>query len=376
MKDKLSQEIVNLISLKQEGGYWDFKKSWYENKKDDLLHDIICMANNLENHDAYIIIGVDEETDYSLIDITRDPNRKNTQNIVDFLKTKAFAGGMRPSVYVVSLNLSKTIDVIVVKNSNHTPFYLSEKYCGVFHNHIYTRIQDTNTPKTDSADIDKVEYLWKKRFGIDKDIKSRFLILLDELENWVFKSEYLGYHAIYPEFQVLITNEFSRNDFQLMPERIFFIDNNYYSGVITLKYHSTIIYRSIIHHYDGGKIMLPGYEYLNLSPCYVLTNFTGKLLKLFLYRSDKDYSFNANPYLKEINDVRSHFFLVFDSEEQKKDFEKYDYSISNDKKEEICQIWAKKVDEYNSNNIYTPISFDYLESMILNKYKFEKYINR
>ena len=60
------EEILGLISLKQEGAYWDFKKEWYEEgKQPDLLHDIICMSNNLENRDAYIIIGIDEENDYS-----------------------------------------------------------------------------------------------------------------------------------------------------------------------------------------------------------------------------------------------------------------------------------------------------------------------
>ena len=35
-------EIENLISLKQEGSYWDFKREWYsKDKKADLLHDII-----------------------------------------------------------------------------------------------------------------------------------------------------------------------------------------------------------------------------------------------------------------------------------------------------------------------------------------------
>ncbi|WP_412245615.1 hypothetical protein [Faecalibacillus intestinalis] len=30
-----------------------------------------------------------------------------------------------------------------------------------------TRVVDTNTPKTSSADFDKIEYLWKKRLGLD-----------------------------------------------------------------------------------------------------------------------------------------------------------------------------------------------------------------
>ena len=53
---ELYDEIEKLISLGQEGEYWDFKKEWYGKEKDeDLLLDIICMANNLVNRDAYII---------------------------------------------------------------------------------------------------------------------------------------------------------------------------------------------------------------------------------------------------------------------------------------------------------------------------------
>lgn len=74
------EEILRLISLKQEGAYWDIKKEWYEEgKQPDLLHDIICMANNLENRDAYIIIGSDEENDYCVNDMTNAENRKSTQ---------------------------------------------------------------------------------------------------------------------------------------------------------------------------------------------------------------------------------------------------------------------------------------------------------
>lgn len=42
----LKKIITNLISLKQEGAYWDFKREWYESDHNtDLLHDIICMSN-------------------------------------------------------------------------------------------------------------------------------------------------------------------------------------------------------------------------------------------------------------------------------------------------------------------------------------------
>lgn len=49
----LKEIIVNLRLLKQEGGYWDFKRQWYDkDHRRDMLHDIICMANNIENRDA------------------------------------------------------------------------------------------------------------------------------------------------------------------------------------------------------------------------------------------------------------------------------------------------------------------------------------
>ena len=60
----LYEEVTNLICLRQEGSFWDFKKQWYTNKS-DMLHDIICMSNNLSNRTAYIIIGIDEQQDYS-----------------------------------------------------------------------------------------------------------------------------------------------------------------------------------------------------------------------------------------------------------------------------------------------------------------------
>ncbi len=118
--------------------------------------------------DGFIIVGVDEETDYSICDVTNDSNRRRTQDIVAFLREKKFAGGIRPTVYVQPLFFRKNeIDVIVIKNDRNTPYYLTEQYQGVFANNIYARIMDTNTPKNSSADINIVEKLWKKRFGID-----------------------------------------------------------------------------------------------------------------------------------------------------------------------------------------------------------------
>lgn len=72
---EFKERILDLINSKREGPYWDFKREWH-NDNNDLLVDILCFANNLVNKDCYIIIGVDEENDYSIRDISKDSRKK------------------------------------------------------------------------------------------------------------------------------------------------------------------------------------------------------------------------------------------------------------------------------------------------------------
>ena len=184
MYTELENRVLDCISLKQEGESWDFKKEWYI-KKYDLLLDIICMSNQVGSEDGIIIIGCDEETGHKLLDVKADPNRKDTAKIVDFLRDKRFAGGVRPVAYVHTMTVQGiTIDVIVVKNTRNTPYYLSESYGDIRANHIYSRVMDTNTPRDKSADPDRVEKLWKKRFALDATALDRAIYLLKNPEDW------------------------------------------------------------------------------------------------------------------------------------------------------------------------------------------------
>lgn len=187
---ELIDEIEELIMMHQEGPYWDFKREWYDDSKDgDLLIDIICMANNLVDRDAYIIIGVNEECDYAIQDVSQDANRRNTQMLTDFIRGKKFAGDFRPVVTVEQVHLDGgLVDVIVVHNSINTPYYLKEKYKGIFANNIYVRLQDSNTPVDKSADFHHVEYLWKKRFGMLLSPIEKVKLYLKHPEHWAIHS--------------------------------------------------------------------------------------------------------------------------------------------------------------------------------------------
>lgn len=254
MEDTRIKQILHLISLKQEGAYWDFKKEWHS-QKSDLLHDIMCFANNLVNSDCYIIIGVDEENDYAVCDIKADPNRKNTQKLVDFLKDKKFAGGVRPIALVESCDIDgKTIDVIIIKNSFDTPYYLAESYQDVYKNNIYARVMDTNTPKPNSADVNYVEYLWKKRFRLLETPLERFYYFLHFPIDWSdspFEYTETKFYKYAPEYRIVSTEDESRDGYEYYLFSQSDPRPHWYNT--SLFYHQTVIEAFLEMAMDGGR---------------------------------------------------------------------------------------------------------------------------
>ena len=243
----LSERIIEYIFLRHEGETWDFKRQWYDNDnrgKSNLMHDIICMANTIEDEDGLIIIGVDEEHDYAIRDVSADDNRRDTLEMVQFLRDKPFDGGVRPDVQVESLIIDgKTVDVVIVKNSTNVPFYLNERYKDVVAYHIYTRVGDSNTPVDKSADRDRVEALWKKRFGIGKDALQKFRIYLKDVDGWEsIDGQQTFFYKPFPEFQIEIERDENRTGYE------YYCFNQMDSHVgwyfIRLKCHETEIYKT------------------------------------------------------------------------------------------------------------------------------------
>lgn len=161
--DPLNKDIVKLINNKQEADFYDYKSQWYEEKKmEDFLHDILCLANNKDNRDAYLIIGVEDNG--NVVGIDKERQRK-TNELYDFLKKIKFAGEHIPQIEVKRMFYRyKEIDVLVCKSSKYVPFYLLETHRGVFDHQIYTRVGDTNTPRNGHADYLCVENLWRIHF--------------------------------------------------------------------------------------------------------------------------------------------------------------------------------------------------------------------
>lgn len=365
----LEEKILELISLHREGDYWDFKKQWHSNNS-DLLHDIICMSNNLTSSNAYIIIGIDEENDYSICDVVNDPNRKQTQDIICFLRDKKFAGDIRPTVYVQSLCINKyTIDIIVIQNDCNTPYYLTKDALGIHANNIYTRIMDTNTPKNSSADINVVEKLWMKRFGIDKTPLECVNIYLRNPNNWVSNDVGKKFYKFAPEFtieKVSASEERTGYEFYLFNQT----DSRPHWYDINIYYHQTMLYSLGGAGLDGNRCftstpltngirLSPQSFHWDISYKYFIKNSIEYIVHQFYITDDIDEELTARcRFLKCV--------LVFENEVEMKDFnefviEKYKEYNPNDFKNRLP--YFPNLDGY----IMDAFKEDFLNALLLNK---------
>ncbi len=366
-----SNEIIKLIELKQEGSYWDFKKQWYSDKKNDLLHDIICMANNLTKEDGLIILGVDEEKDYQVVGVNKDSNRRNTQNITDFLKGKDFAGDIRPTVYVVTVNLyDKDLDVIVIKNDKNTPYYLKNDYQDVKANYIYTRVQDTNTAKNSSADINNVEKLWKKRFGINMSSIERVEKYIENYKDWTdgLYGEHYKYYNLFPEFTITYEEPKSKRDgyeyylFSQYDYKPMWFD-------IKIKYHQTLLKELDGVCLDGGRYFTP----CPLQDEIEISKYEEYIRFKYMEKDTLLYKLNELYYLGNIDDgawhARRRLFsvvLLFENEIERLDFKNYVMKNWHKKDKYMECIHFKKIPDFKN---YKKGAFqkDYDNALILNK---------
>ncbi|MCH1964647.1 ATP-binding protein [Paeniclostridium sordellii] len=321
--DKLKIEVINLIDSKREGEYWDFKQKHHKNK-DDLLHDIICMANNRADRDGYIIFGIEDAT-FEIIGVNEDENRKNQQQIIDFLKDKKFVSGIRPIIELKTLNIrNKEIDVLIIKNTTDTPYYMVESFQKIRSNYIYTRVGDTNTPKDKSADINHVEYLWKKRFLLNRPPLQQIENKIQYKDEWKYEDRV--YYNIYnPQFKICIiedTNCKLRNpEFYAYP----MVNSTVKYGILEVKHYETNLYKREIISLDGSRLTVPTPERESLRLGKYKSNYIFRYLikdsldfKILQFLLEEDNHETQNTYKRFCKVI-----LVFDTELEKDNFIKY-----------------------------------------------------
>jgi len=380
--DSLKNIIINLINSKREGDYWDFKEEPHENKA-SLLHDILCLANSQHKGNRFLIYGVtDPEFGAILKGLSaKQKNRKTQVQFIDFLSSKKFAGDCRPEIELQTLQIDNNeIDVLIIFDNPQKPYYLTENYNDklekekekvVLANHIYTRINDKNTPINKSADIGKIEKMWKQRFGLDISPLEKMKLLLQEPKSW-FKdigNKSYAYHLEFPEFRIefLEVKEFHE------VYSFFFTNPKSYFGAATFLYHSTTLFELEYMYCDEMRIELavpePKYIEINKSKNWYYYYCLDELNGIFL--------FFITDGLKNLNSRSSGFsFIVFDKKEQIEYFNEF---VKNNK-EKISEIEpsfqavsAKNEIERKKdyNPVIDPIFVDRMVKMY-EKYKFMK----
>lgn len=275
-QEELYYEIIDLIESQREDDWWDFKREHHHDKA-DLVHDIICMANNRANRDSYIICGIEDKT-FNIIGVENDKNRRNQQNIVDILRSVSFAGSVRPRIEVRTIQLSShDIDIIIVKNSFDVPFYLEKQYqdsnikspegkrIGKIVNpyHIYTRVVDNNTAIDKNADINDIEYLWKKRLGLTDTPLQLISKLLCNPDDWQYEDG-IYYHKLYPQFTIKDVFDYENEDCnELYKEEIPAMyhykqsDTSTHYGRISIFHYATKLYSCQSSSLDGSRALVP-----------------------------------------------------------------------------------------------------------------------
>ena len=276
--DQLDEIVRELIYLGVEGEYWDFKEKPYffegqskeekNKKKNDFLHDIICMANNLSNHDAYIIMGIQDKP-VKITEFKQFSNKWTQENYQDFLQNLTWAGDMIPTVEFRTIN-NGDLDVLIIKKSNRVPYYITKNYGKVRENRIYVRKGSKNTAIDSQAEIGDIEKLFEFRFGLTPFPKERVINYITDHDHWIeMKGNYetrSWYYEKFPEYTLELVDD-PQNDKLKAPVYALIHPNARTTWqILRLKYHQTILLEFSSHYIDEyrGISVQPKYNFLKL----------------------------------------------------------------------------------------------------------------
>lgn len=326
MEDNVAMKIHKLISKKTEGDYWDFKQEWHKDNE-RLLHDILCLANTIHDRDCYLIIGVSDEGEVLGVD---GENRVKQAAILDLLSNTFFAGDNVPELKVETISINnKAIDILTVFNSYKVPFYLktkSKKYQSIKEGFIYTRIGDKNTPINQNANIQQIEWLWKKRLGLTHPPLTQIINRLENKTEWI-QNNGIHYNIYKPEFKLLeeYDDEYERRsgEFYIYSQT----NSKFMYKDLKIMSHETILASFQLVVLDSGRYKTPIPEYgfvggdrysrdYKYPYRYYLKNSTAYKLQEFFYDDDEMEEVHAKRNLDEV-------VLYFENEEENLAFEAY-----------------------------------------------------
>ena len=394
--DQLDEIVRELFYLGVEGEYWDFKEKPYffegqskeekNKKKNDLLHDIICMANNLSNREAYIIMGIQDKP-VKITGVKQFSKKWTQENYQDFLQNLTWAGDMIPTVEFRTIN-NGDLDVLIIKKSNRVPFYITKKYSKVRENRIYVRKGSKNTAIDSQAEIGDIEKLFEFRFGLIPFPKERVINYITEHNHWIeMKGNYetrSWYYEKFPEYTMELVDD-PQND-ELKPPVYALIHPNVRTTweILRIKYHQTILLEFSSHYIDEyrGLSVQPRFSFLKLFEGVNNIN----LKTIYYYYLVDSVEINLMYLLEELHEqdgeaLRQHLSLipVFKNDYEREAIEKY---VEENKSkilvkikkesEKVCLGYNYEGDEQHSKWDKEEIAVTKVVNKLLNEYRKEQ----
>ncbi|MDF9300803.1 hypothetical protein OIT47_011075 [Weissella sp. BK2] len=195
--------------------------------------------------------------------------RKNKQQLTDWLSNISLSGGV-PQFDLETFEVKgHSVDVLTILNTNNVPQYLTKPYkdgkkiMGV--GQIFSRTNDSNTPINQTADVERLEFLFKKRLGLHESIEKRYLMLVDQIDDWSYFDE--SSKLIYkfdPNFYIQI-EEYDASDRRIK-------QGDYYPWLIDVGPEWTI------REYDTVKFMYGQHKIMEVGPLLWFDRYRGVVI--------------------------------------------------------------------------------------------------
>jgi hypothetical protein len=198
---------------------------------------------------------------------------------------------------------------------------------------IYTRIQDTNTPVNSTADNDKQEYLWRRRFGMDDSPLEKAQFYLQNPDDWEKADEEargIYYYKYAPEYSIAFSPDEDRDrdysDFlcKIWPDT----SATWVRGVVKVYDHT--VYEFNNAYLDGARIQLivPDWKPISLSRTSSAFGTDGEYIHLtYLVKDTLKYLINEfliNKRGEGFDNSKftmwSNYVIVFETEQEKLNF--------------------------------------------------------
>ncbi|MGM7681588.1 helix-turn-helix domain-containing protein [Cytobacillus sp. Hm23] len=274
-----------------------------------------------------------------------DVSRKQA-DILDLLRSYPFAGGNITLIQIETIEMEgKSLDVLLILNSEKVPYYLEprgKKYKVIKEGLIYSRRGDSNTPLDKNSEPSVIEYLWKKRFGIDITPKERVVKLLSRKNEWEHNGQEY-FHSVYPEFTISITLDNDCNHPQFYSYVMMNSSTKYRD--IEVKYRGVTLYTDQEVVLDSGRYVtsVPEWESLCFDDFhhenypykyYIKGDIKYKLHEFLLKKTSEEALLAHKRFLSVV--------LLFDSEVEKEQFN--NYLLLNE------EFFLRKLNEKQDNN--------------------------